>query len=115
MKRLTPYEETVIRSFIEYFSSFSMIGSIVLYGSRSKGISNEYSDVDIAVVVDKVSHVKDIEKKIEEWNISKSPEILIHFLVINEDGLHKTEIGREILKGDILWSKQHRVQTTSST
>jgi Nucleotidyltransferase domain. len=64
MKRLTPYEETVIRSYIEYFSSFTMIGSIVLYGSRSKGISNEYSDVDIAVVVDEATHVKEIEKKL---------------------------------------------------
>lgn len=115
MERLTPYEKTVIKGFIDFFSGFSVVGSIVLYGSRSKGISNEYSDIDIAVVVDEATHVKDIEKKIEQWNITNSPEILIHFLVIDNDGLYKTEIGREILQGDMLWSKHRRVQPTSST
>ncbi|MCX8123679.1 MAG: nucleotidyltransferase domain-containing protein [Spirochaetes bacterium] len=107
-KKLTPYEEQLISSFVEYISSFNQVTSVIVYGSRSKGQSNEYSDVDVAIVVEQTSDVKKLEKIIEQWNIDVSPEILLHFLVIDTNGLHTVAIGKEILEGDIVWLRQRR-------
>jgi predicted nucleotidyltransferase len=52
MTKLTPYEENLIADFVEYINGVSYINSVIVYGSRSKGASNQYSDVDIAVVID---------------------------------------------------------------
>ncbi|GAB4111765.1 MAG: hypothetical protein Kow00102_19930 [Spirochaetota bacterium] len=108
MSKLTPYEEKLINDFVEYITSVPYVNSIVVYGSRSKGVSNEYSDVDIAVVIDNLHNSKKVEKLIEQWNIDNSPEILVHFLVIDTNNLHSSAIGKEIEKGDAVWLRQRK-------
>ncbi|MGB4269014.1 MAG: nucleotidyltransferase domain-containing protein [Spirochaetota bacterium] len=108
MGKLTPYEEKLIGDFLEYISGVLYVNSVIVYGSRSKGASNEYSDVDIAVVIDDAQYTKKVEKLIEQWNINNSPQILIHFLVIDTNSLHSSAIGKEIKNGDTVWLRQHK-------
>ncbi|MEW6527545.1 MAG: nucleotidyltransferase domain-containing protein [Spirochaetota bacterium] len=107
-KKLTPYEEQLISRFIDYITGYNEVTGVVLYGSRSKGLSNEYSDVDVAVIVEQLSDFKRLEKLIEQWIIDNSPEILVHFLVVDTNSLDTSAIGKEIKKGYTLWLRQHR-------
>jgi len=107
-KRLTPYEVVIIKDFVSHFSKLEFIDTIILYGSRSIGRSNEWSDMDIAVVVKAKENVRETERLIERWNIEFSPEIMVHFLVIDKEALRTTTIGKEIMKGEILWSRLPR-------
>jgi len=36
------------------------VNSVIVYGSSSNGASNEYSDVDIAVVIDDAHYTKKV-------------------------------------------------------
>ena len=108
MSKLTPYEEKLIADFIAYITNVPYVSRVIVYGSRSKGASNEYSDVDIAIVIDKALYSKQVEKLIEQWNIDYSPEILVHFLVVDTAHLHTSAIGKEIEKGDTVWLRQRK-------
>lgn len=107
-KRLTPYEMVILKDFISYFSRLEFLDAIILYGSRSIVRSNEWSDMDLAVVVKDKGYVRKTERLIERWNIEFSPEIMVHFLVIDQEALRTTAIGNEIMKGEILWSRLPR-------
>jgi predicted nucleotidyltransferase len=112
--RLTPYERIIISNLISYLKDFESVEIIILYGSRDKGISDEFSDIDIAVIVKSSLMIKETEKAIERWNIEFAPELMIHSLVVDADSLKSTSIGHEIRKGDILWLRHHKKPRTSS-
>gem|GEM_PF-1292870 len=106
--RLTPYEKKVIEDLLSYLKRLEFVEALFLYGSRSSGRSNEWSDMDVAVIVKNRNYVRVTEKLIEKWNIESLPEIMLHVIVINQDDLKNTVIGKEITKGKPLWLRHPR-------
>jgi predicted nucleotidyltransferase len=49
---LSPFERDLLRKLVSQFSDIPMVRRIVLFGSRAKGLSDEHSDLDVAVVTD---------------------------------------------------------------
>jgi len=112
--RLTPYERVIVNNLISYLKGIEYVDMVVLYGSRDKGMSDEFSDIDIAVVVRSSLMIKETERAIERWNIESAPELMIHTLVVDADSLKNTLIGHEIKKGDILWLRHRKSSKISS-
>ncbi len=108
-ERLTPYEKKVIEDLLSYLVRLESVEALFLYGSRSSGRSNEWSDMDVAIIVRDKEYVRITERLIEKWNIETSPEIMLHFIVIDQEALRKTLIGKEIMKGELLWSRPPRI------
>jgi len=107
-ERLTPYEKKIIEDLLSYLGRLEFVEALYLYGSRSSGRSNEWSDMDVAVIVKDKEYVRIAERLIEKWNIETSPEIMLHFIVITQEALRTTVIGKEIMKGEVLWSRLPR-------
>jgi len=105
-QKLTPLEVRVVREFLSFVTVLFGIDKIFLYGSRSEMESTEWSDIDIAIVVEDKEHIREVEKKVESWIINSSPELLIHPTVIDKEALKNRGIGERIKQGILLWQKE---------
>ena len=81
------------------------VHSVYIYGSRAKGLSNENSDVDIAVVISDSSQQRNVMKLIETWINNQESNILLHQMVIDIERFTHTEIGEQIKKGELIWMR----------
>ena len=50
--RLSPFERDFLRKLVSQLSNIPKVRRILLFGSRARGLSNEHSDLDVAVVTD---------------------------------------------------------------
>jgi len=96
----------IIIEFIEKISKLRQISKVMLFGSYSKLIFTEKSDIDLAIILpDKTKEKNKIEKKILEYeeNISKKykTNIQTHFF-IESDLKHKEDLLiKDILRNGI--------------
>jgi predicted nucleotidyltransferase len=96
----------IILEFIEKISKVKYINRIMLFGSYSKFIFTEKSDIDLAIILsDKVKEKDKIEKNISQFedNISKKykKNIQTHFFT-ESDLKHKEDpLIKDILRNDI--------------
>ena len=69
IKMFSPYEKIIIDRLTAVFSAGSDINQIVVFGSRSRGDSNDGSDLDVLVLVNEVELQKNApehETKLKE-------------------------------------------------
>ncbi len=52
--RFTPFEADLLRKLVSRLSSITAVRRILLFGSRARGLSDEHSDLDVAVVMDTI-------------------------------------------------------------
>jgi predicted nucleotidyltransferase len=103
---LTPVEQELITHFIQAVTSNSHVIQIYLYGSREKGQSDELSDLDVAVIVDKPESIRKTEKIVEQWINNQDYLILFHPVVLDKNSLMKSPVGYSVSQGRLLWTKQ---------
>lgn len=106
VSKLSPAEKQLLEDFVNHFNGYPGIKTIILYGSRSssRSFSHEESDLDIALIVERQSDVKGLEKAIEQWNMDAVDYgLLFHPIVIAKDQL-ETPFGLEVMKGDKIWT-----------
>lgn len=49
---LSPFERDLLRKLVSQLSNIPKVRRILLFGSRARGLSDEHSDLDVAVVTD---------------------------------------------------------------
>jgi transcriptional regulator with XRE-family HTH domain len=49
---LSPFERDLLQKLVSQFSNIPNVHRILLFGSRARGLSDEHSDLDVAVVTD---------------------------------------------------------------
>ena len=101
---------------VDRLESTEGIVSLILYGSRVRGFSNEDSDLDIALITNKsLPHHKlnSIRDEImEEMDILG--ELRIDLFGFTEEEITHLPIGKEIEgKGALLWKKDWNLQKAS--
>ena len=58
---------------------------VIMYGSFSKGQQNEWSDIDVAVIVPKIDEGKWLEWSTSLWHNTKKVSILIDPVLLEKD------------------------------
>ncbi len=112
-KHISPLEDKFINKLIDRLESKEDIIALILYGSRAGGFSDEDSDLDLALIINKsIPHHKlnSIKDKImEEMDITG--ELRVDLFGFTEEEIKYLPIGKEILeKGVILWKKGLNLQ-----
>ena len=112
-KPVTPLEDRFITKLIDRLELIGGAIALILYGSRAGGFSNEDSDLDIALVINRPlqpHQLDDIKNEImEEMGILG--EIKIDLFGFTEEEVKHLPIGKEIEgKGVLLWKKDLSLQ-----
>jgi len=112
-RRLTPLESRLIAKLIGRLEQVEGVTAIILYGSRAWGLSDEDSDLDLAVITDRyLSHHKLDSIKDEimaEMGISGELRIEVFGFTLEE--IKNLPIGREIdERGVLLWKRDSSLQ-----
>ncbi|NWF51631.1 MAG: nucleotidyltransferase domain-containing protein [Nitrospirae bacterium] len=107
-KLTTPLEDILIAKLINRIELIEGAIALILFGSRVSGFSNEYSDLDIALIVKRPLLHYQLDKikneVMEEMDIVG--ELRIDLFSFTEDEVKHLPIGKEIEgKGVILWKK----------
>jgi predicted nucleotidyltransferase len=110
---LTPLETRLIAKLVGGLEQIEGVTAIILYGSRVGGLSDEDSDLDIAVITDrslphhKLDSIKD--KIMKEMEILG--ELRVEVFGFTEKEMKHLPIGREIEeRGVLLWKKDSSLQ-----
>ena len=112
-KPVTPLEDRFITKLIDRLELIGGAIALILYGSRAGGFSNEDSDLDIALVINRPlqpHQLDDIKNEImEEMGILG--ELKIDLFGFTEEEVKHLPIGKEIEgKGVLLWKKDLSLQ-----
>lgn len=100
---LTPTEAGLLNSFTGCMIKAAGILYIYLYGSRAAMISNEISDIDVAVIVED-EKIKELQEKLEAWIFANNiTEIQFHPIIVGLKAFSLTRFGENIKKGVMLW------------
>lgn len=112
-KPVTPLEDRFITKLIDRLELIEGAITLILYGSRAGGFSNEDSDLDIAFITNRPfphHQLDDIKNEImEEMGILG--ELRIDLFGFTEEEVQHLPIGKEIEgKGVFLWKKDLSLQ-----
>lgn len=73
---------------------------LYLFGSHATGKTHEYSDIDVAVVVDRLPRGRGyLDKKMRLWELTTEADRRIEPILLEEDDLKKDDIS--IMGGEI--------------
>lgn len=64
---LSPFERDLLRKLVSQFSNIPEVCRIVLFGSRARRISDEHSDLDVAVVTETADHAARAAVEEAKW------------------------------------------------
>lgn len=64
---LSPFERDLLRKLVSQFSSIPNVHRILLFGSRARGLSDEHSDLDVAVVTEKIDPASRAAVEAAKW------------------------------------------------
>jgi predicted nucleotidyltransferase len=79
------------------------VQKIILYGSYAKGTAREYSDIDVAVIVDKIDDILESEYKLYE--LRRDIDEMIEPLIFEANGDDLSGFLEEIQKtGEVIYS-----------
>ena len=67
--RLSPFEKDLLRRLVSQLSNITKVRRILLFGSRARGLSNEHSDLDIAVVTEALDSASRAAVEEAKWNV----------------------------------------------
>ena len=67
--RLSPFEKDLLRRLVSQLSNITKVRRILLFGSRARGLSNENSDLDIAVVTDTLDSASRAAVEEAKWKV----------------------------------------------
>jgi len=73
---LTPFESDLLRKLVSELSEIPTVRSIVLFGSRARGHSDEHSDLDVAVVTDTLDPLSRAAAEEAKWDALTEDSIL---------------------------------------
>jgi predicted nucleotidyltransferase len=113
ISHVTPLENRFITKLIDRLEPGEGLMSLILYGSRVGGFSDENSDLDIALITGRsfLQHKLDIirDEIMEEMGISG--ELRVEVFGFTEEEIKHLPIGKEIEeKGVLLWKKDSNLQ-----
>ena len=110
---ITPLEDKLIRKLINKLKTKEGVVALILYGSRASGLSNEDSDLDLALITEKslpYNELNSIKNEINE-EMSIVGELRIDIFNFTEDEIRHLPVGKEIReKGLLLWKKNRNLQ-----
>lgn len=83
-----------------------LFSQVYLFGSHATGKAHEYSDIDVAVVVNRLPRGRGyLDKKMKLWELSTEADSRIEPILLEEKDLNKKDgsvMGLEVLKHGIL-------------
>jgi len=89
-------EETTIKKINEVFSHFPEIEEVVLYGSRAMGNHKTGSDIDLAILSDKIGMpiLYKIERELDDLLLPYTIDLSVHRYIQNSNLLdHIKKVG----------------------
>ena len=96
----------IIRKYAEVLKANRVkFNKIYLYGSYATGKAHEYSDIDVAVVMDHVPSKGYLEHKMHLRRLTANVDVRIEPILLEENDLTEEEasiMGTEVLKNGIL-------------
>ena len=99
-------KEAVIEKLNEYVNlvrEHFPVQKVILFGSYAKGTAREYSDIDVAVIVDKIDDILESEYKLYE--LRRDIDEMIEPLIFEANGSDPSGFLEEIQKtGEVIYS-----------
>jgi len=99
-------KEAVIEKLNEYVNlvrEHFPVQKVILFGSYAKGTAREYSDIDVAVIVDKIDDILESEYKLYE--LRRDIDEMIEPLIFEANSSDPSGFLEEIQKtGEVIYS-----------
>jgi predicted nucleotidyltransferase len=86
-------KDDVVGRIREVFALFPEVNEVILYGSRAKGNFKPYSDIDLTIIGDNLSHtiLNKIREKLDDLLLPVTFDISIYSQIISKDLLDHIE------------------------
>ncbi len=95
-----------VRQYADVVRTYFPVQKVILYGSYAKGTANEYSDIDVAVVVDKIDGDL-LESKAKLFNLTHDIDVSIEPVLFETGSADPSGFFAEIQKtGEMIFSNQ---------
>jgi predicted nucleotidyltransferase len=109
--KLTPFEKDLLHKLVSRFSNLPEVRKILLFGSRARGLSDEHSDLDVAVVTDTIDTAFSAALEEAKWEaISEDAFLYANVVAISAEKLKAdTAFSRTLNKEGIeIWSRSEK-------
>lgn len=82
----------LVKSFLNHITKKHSIHSVYLFGSYAKGTQKDYSDIDVALILNKISrYEKSYEESFEIFHEAQEFNSLLEVICFREDEFEKGE------------------------
>ena len=115
--RFTPFEADLLRKLVSQLSSIPAVRTILLFGSRARGLSDEHSDLDVAVVMDTIDPPSRSAVEEAKWEaLSEDAFLYANVVTISAEQLTAdTAFSRSLNKEGIeLWTRSEKARSKRS-
>jgi predicted nucleotidyltransferase len=93
-----------VKQYSDLVRTYFPVQKIILFGSYAKGTAGEYSDIDVAVVVDKIDGDL-LESKAKLFNLTHDIDVSIEPILFESDTADPSGFFAEIQKtGEVIYS-----------
>jgi predicted nucleotidyltransferase len=111
--RLTPFERALLRKLVSQLTNIPTVRRILLFGSRARGLSDEHSDLDVAVVIDSMDSPSKAAVEEAKWEaLSEDAFLYANVVTISAEQLTAdTAFSRSLNKEGIeLWTRSEKAR-----
>jgi predicted nucleotidyltransferase len=108
---LTPFERDLLRKLVSQFSNIPEVRKVLLFGSRARGLSDEHSDLDVAVVTDTIDPASRAALEEAKWKaLSDDAFLYANVVAISAEKLRADTVFSRTLKkeGIEIWSRSEK-------
>jgi predicted nucleotidyltransferase len=92
-----------VKRYANLIRNYFPVEMVILFGSYSRGNAREYSDIDVAVVVDRSEH-ECLESEVQLYKLRRQIDVRIEPVLIDRSGKDPAGFFSEILNsGEIIY------------
>jgi predicted nucleotidyltransferase len=111
--KLTPFERDLLRSLVSQLTNIPTVRRILLFGSRARGLSDEHSDLDVAVVIETIDPPSMAAVEEAKWEaLPEDAFLYANVVTISADQLTAdTAFSRSLNKEGVeLWTRSEKAR-----
>lgn len=97
---------TIAKSYTEKVLDHFRVNKVILFGSQAKGTSNEDSDIDIAVIVDRVESDY-LQSEAMLYRLRREVDVRIEPILLEETQDSSGFIQQVMNEGKIIFNSEH--------